>query len=401
MESYIGKNGTFALMKNLNLEKVFRTVVLRAPISRAEISRVTGLNKVTVSNCVKTLMDCDLISEEGIVSSDSGRPPVMLMLSKTFGVLIGVEISAVSTNIVVTDLRGTILEKPVMEHCHQDPETFFKGMEQLIAECSEKYNNMTHGVIGLGVALPVNYNQKDESYQENPPLPEWKGVDAYKELKKRLGKLPVAVLTTAAAGAMGEVHFGDASPDTYLAYLHGAWGLKLDLYSGGGTYSMSSDFSGRVGQMIVERNGKENEFGSRGCLESYASIHALINKLYPNQTNRYESVLDLMRRQKFEDPEVEEAMQEVYDYLAIGLTNLIHIFHPETLCIGSYLGLLLGRRGLDQVAKKVEELTHGGYPVDQIICSKLGIYGVSFGCISWIRDHLIEYLFDEEEGILC
>ena len=28
MESYIGKNGTFALMKNLNLEKVFRTVVL-------------------------------------------------------------------------------------------------------------------------------------------------------------------------------------------------------------------------------------------------------------------------------------------------------------------------------------------------------------------------------------
>ena len=153
--------------------------------------------------------------------------------------------------------------------------------------------------------------------------------------------------------------------------------------------------------MIVERNGKENEFGSRGCLESYASIHALINKLYPNQTNRYESVLDLMRRQKFEDPEVEEAMQEVYDYLAIGLTNLIHIFHPETLCIGSYLGLLLGRRGLDQVAKKVEELTHGGYPVDQIICSKLGIYGVSFGCISWIRDHLIEYLFDEEEGILC
>ena len=55
MESYIGKNGTFALMKNLNLEKVFRTVVLRAPISRAEISRVTGLNKVTVSNCVKSL----------------------------------------------------------------------------------------------------------------------------------------------------------------------------------------------------------------------------------------------------------------------------------------------------------------------------------------------------------
>ena len=115
MESYIGKSGTFALMKNLNLEKVFRTVVLRAPISRAEISRVTGLNKVTVSNCVKTLMDCDLISEEGIVSSDSGRPPVMLMLSKSFGVLIGVEVSAISANIVVTDLRGSSLETPAME----------------------------------------------------------------------------------------------------------------------------------------------------------------------------------------------------------------------------------------------------------------------------------------------
>lgn len=401
MESYIGKNGTFALMKNLNLEKVFRTVVLRAPISRAEISRVTGLNKVTVSNCVKTLMECDLISEEGIVSSDSGRPPVMLMLSQSFGVLIGVEVSAVSTNIVVTDLRGTILEKPQMEHSHQDPETFFTRVQELVEECQEKYKDKTHGVIGLGVALPLNYNLEDEAFVDHPPLPKWKGISAYDELKKRLGKLPVAVLTTAAAGAMGEVHFGDADPDTYLAYLHGAWGLKLDMYSGGGTYSMSSDFSGRFGHSIVQIGGRKCECGNHGCLESYASIRALIQKLYPDYTNRYESVLDLMRRQKFEDAEVEEAMQEVYDYLAVGLANLIHIFHPQKICIGSYLGLLLGRRGLDKVAAKVQELTHNGYPADQIICSKLGLYGVSFGCISWVRDHLIEYLFDEEEGILA
>lgn len=396
MESYIGKNGTFALMKNLNLEKVFRTVVLRAPISRAEISRVTGLNKVTVSNCVKTLMDCDLLSEEGIVSSDSGRPPVMLMLSKSFGVVLGVEVSAVSTNIVVTDLRGTILEKPVSEPCHYDPVTFVDRVEKLVKDCQAKYASTTHGVVGLGVALPLDYNQMD-AVVEAPPLPEWKGVNAYDLLKARLGDLPVAVLTTAAAGAMGEVHFGDADPSTYLAYLHGAWSLKLDMYSGGETYSMSSDFAGRFGHMIVEYQGRPCSCGNKGCLEAYASVRALITSLYPESTNRYESVLDLIKRQKEGDPEVLTVMEEIIDYMAVALHNLITIFHPQKICIGSYLGLILSHGWMDKLYTKVDALSHGAYSAEEhIICSKLSIYGVSFGCISWVRDHMIEYLFEEE-----
>lgn len=395
MESYIGKSGTFALMKNLNLEKVFRMIVLKAPISRAEISRITGLNKVTVSNCVKTLLANDLVSEEGIQSSESGRPPVMLMLSKTFGVLIGVEVSAVSTNIVVTDLRGTILEKPIMEPHHYDPISFLDRIEGVVKECEEKYSSTTRGVVGVGVALPLNYNQEDSTIEGDPPLPEWKGFSAYDELKKRLGEsMPVAVLTTAAAGAMGEIHFGDADPSTYLVYIHGSWSLKMDVYSGGETYSMSSGFIGQLGRTIIKKGD-----GDQGQLSQFASVKSMVNKLYEAPVDRYESVLDLMRRQKYGDDQVNAEMEQVVEYLAVGLHNVIDIFHPDKICIGSYLGLMLGRGWMDKLTERVMDLTHHYYPADErIITSKLGVYGVSFGCISWMRDHLIEFLFEEEEA---
>ena len=125
----------------------------------------------------------------------------------------------------------------------------------------------------------------------------------------------------------------------------------------------------------------------------------MITRLYPNSTNRYDSVRDLIKRQKEGDPEVLEVMEEVLDYMAVALHNLITVFRPQKICIGGYLGLILSHGWMEKLWEKVDKLSHGVYPAEEhIICSKLSIYGVAFGCISWVRDHMIEYMFEEEEN---
>ncbi len=392
MPSYIGESGTFSLMKNLNLEKVFRTIVLKAPISRAEISRLTGLNKVTVSNCVKSLLKADLIHKEAVVFADNGRPPTMLMLSDSFGVIIGMEISAMATMIVITDLRGQILEKPLTEPKSFTPDECVAKLDELVAYCRGKYAGTTAGVVGIGIAMPINYNQLSVP-DGRPAMPEWKGVDAHKLLGERFDDIPVQILSTAAAGAIGEVHFGDADINSSLAYIHGAMKLKMDIYEGEETFSSQGSFIGRLGHTIYR-----SDDGKIAPLDDVASVKYLKEALYGDEISPYQAALDIIRRAKFHDPELDEVMDMMLSYLAIALYNVIELFNPATICLGGFLGQIIGKGYLEKLHEKLKGLVGDDYPVEgRVICSKLGLYGVSFGCISWIRDNMISYCFKEQE----
>lgn len=383
MPSYIGASGSFSHMKNLNLEKVYRTIVLYSPISRADISRLTGLNKVTVSNCIKSLIAEDIVREEGAALANGGRPPVMLRLSDSFGVIIGVEISRVSTNVIVTDLCGNILEKTIREPKAYSPEGIIKLIDSVISDCN--IDKTTKGVIGMGIALPLNYN-KDDEVEVDSALPGWEGVDAKKLFKKHFPKVNIEILNTAAAGTIGEIHHGSANPDTYLAYIHGNWHLKMDVYGGGETYSSDSSFAGRFGQILVDK-GK--------TLDDVASVMSIVEKFYPNEKmSRLDAVMDIRRRLKEGDKKVEKAVLKSLDYLAIGIYDICQLFRPEQICIGGYLGAALAGKYEDELNEKVLKLL-GPDNSTKVTCSDFGVFNVGFGCISWIRDNIISYVFGD------
>lgn len=392
MAPYIGQSGSFSLMKNLNLEKVYRTILLNAPISRADISRLTDLNKVTVSNCIKELLSEQIICEEGIVVSENGRPPMMLQLNDRFGVIIGLELSGISTNIIITDIRGNILEKTVRDPKLYSPGELVEMLKTLIDDCNSKYDTV-RGVIGLGVALPLNYNQLDE-LEDNSPMPAWKGVDAEKLLKESFPGLPIEILNTAAAGTIGEIHFGSSNPDTYLAYIHGNWNLKMDVYAGRYTYSSHSSFSGKIGRIYVNKKDYEGAV----LLDEVASIRSLVSELYPGtDMSRLEAVEDMHNRQKKGDQAVHKKLMEMIDYLAIGLYDILQLFRPDRICIGGYLGATLANGYVDILNEKLNELIP---PYNQkgrkVVCSEFGIFNVGFGCVSWVRDNIISYVFGDE-----
>src|SRR5437660_1777695 len=59
------------LLKHLNERTVLETIRARAPISRAEISRLAGISKPTVSLALQSLLDAGLVRE---TSAEVGRP---------------------------------------------------------------------------------------------------------------------------------------------------------------------------------------------------------------------------------------------------------------------------------------------------------------------------------------
>src|ERR1051325_10006343 len=97
-------------IRNINRQIVLNYVRERAPISRAEISHETELQRSTVSLIVEELKDQGLIDEiEG--ESTGGRPPLLLQLRAAGPIAVGVDLSIKSTAVAVSDLAGRVLTK--------------------------------------------------------------------------------------------------------------------------------------------------------------------------------------------------------------------------------------------------------------------------------------------------
>src|SRR3989440_6518292 len=79
-------------IRRRNRSTLLSTLFFQAPLSRLELSQVTGLSAATVSNVTAELVEERLVVEAGLVESDGGRPRVLLRVDPGYGHVIGIDV---------------------------------------------------------------------------------------------------------------------------------------------------------------------------------------------------------------------------------------------------------------------------------------------------------------------
>ena len=124
------------------------------PLSRAELSRSTGLSRPSVSTLIEQLMEAGLVTEFNLIKDGSGRPARPVDLNRCRMHLVGIEVGATFVESVVTDLDGQQIEFQ-----HQDmpvrtaPEQTISFMQQLISDIVKRVNDRGGLVLGVGIGL--------------------------------------------------------------------------------------------------------------------------------------------------------------------------------------------------------------------------------------------------------
>jgi hypothetical protein len=108
MQQILG-TGDPTYVREINLSSVLRLLQTSKPLSRAQLSSLTGLHKSTISNLVEELIARGLVHETGIQSSGAGRPGTQLDLNPHAGGIIGVEFGVDFVSVILTDFVGAIL----------------------------------------------------------------------------------------------------------------------------------------------------------------------------------------------------------------------------------------------------------------------------------------------------
>ncbi|PGT81459.1 ROK family protein [Bacillus sp. AFS040349] len=368
------------LVKKNNKALVLQLIMHREPISRADIAQISGLHKATVSSLVNELLEEELIYESGPGESSGGRRPVILHFNKVAGYSIGIDIGANYVLSVLTDLKGNI----VLENNHtvtQTPyPTIMNLVKSMIHSLMTNLPQSRYGVVGIGVGVPGIVN-KEGTVLLAPNLG-WKNSDLKQDLEE-LFEVPVIVENEANAGAFCEQKFGAGKDYENMVYISAGIGIGVGIFLNRELYQGKNGFSGEMGHMIIDMNGKPCNCGSKGCWEAYASEHALLEQA----GSSIETVLELAKNH---DQTAQGLFKEVGKYLGIGINNIINTFNPDQVIIGNRLAL--AREWIEEPIKTTIEnhtLTHHQNEL-QLDFSKLEQYSTVLGVSAFAVENFIK-----------
>lgn len=284
---------------------------------------------------------------------------------------IGMDIGGTNIKAVVASEEGIVLSNQTFDTPGKDDKVTVKDLlvsilkeiisEDYIKDVSSAESGI-HDIVGIGFGIAGLINSQEGVIIDSPNISQINGFGIKEHIEKEFS-LPVIVQNDASACAYGEKWVGMGKDfDNFVV-------LTLGTGLGGGYIYKGDLFEGtlEIGHMIIEPKGLFCTCGSSGCLESYASGRAIVDRATSALEKGTESTLaeccggniykitpeDVYRSALDGDNLSRELFRPLGHYLGIGISNLINLLSPEAVIIG---GGLVGAWDLfiDEVKKEVE-----------------------------------------------
>lgn len=321
------------LIKKINKSLVLDTIMAKAPLSRADISVQTGLNKTTVSSLVNEWLEEQLVIETGLGHSSGGRKPVMLLFNRSAGFAVGVDVGVNYIAALLTDLSGTIIAKRRHPLDLSEPCAVAERIQQEVRALIAQTPSAPYGIVGVGIGVPGIVGE--DGVVLTAPNLGWHEVPLGRLLQSELG-MPVVIDNEANAGALGEKQYGIGKDARNLVYVSAGIGIGTGIIIHNEVYRGASGLSGELGHMTIQSvDGLPCSCGSSGCWEMYASEKSLL-RLFGRSHERGQ-LEDCIRLATDGDSDAIHALEEIGHYLGVGVGAIINGLNPELVIIGNRL----------------------------------------------------------------
>jgi len=261
--------------RQINRNLIFNQIRTRQPISRADLARVSGLQRSTVSLIVEELLTERWIVEGSMGRLPRGRRPTFLNVNSQRGVL-ALDIHPSQTTLAVTDLGGKIIAQDII-HLPQDPHKVIAAIVGAIQQLI--FVNKDRSFDGIGISLPGRLDLTPAKSAQGGTRPDkpifapnirWPIAQIKSRVEEATG-LPVVVDNVANACALSEVWFGDSDGMHDLVVVNVSEGLGTGIFANGRILRGESGFAGEFGHVQMDPDGLLCGCGSRGCWETLAA----------------------------------------------------------------------------------------------------------------------------------
>src|SRR6478609_2923145 len=188
--------------------RVFTTILTRSPISRIDVSRLTGLSQAAVTKAVTPLVAAGLVDDslDPTLTGLPGRPVSPVAVVPEAVVALGVKVNADELIGVATDLTTrsiASLRVPLTSH---EPVAVIDAIVDLCGSLQATIGDLGPRLASVGVAVSGDVDTETGVVRDSA-LMGWRGVELGASLSERLGQR-VVVENDVRALTIGEHWFG-------------------------------------------------------------------------------------------------------------------------------------------------------------------------------------------------
>lgn len=367
-----------AIIRQLNVSRIFHALREHPGSSQRELSRLTGVDRATVSTVVQQL------EREGLVSrrrrprrGRAGRPEEELRLAEAGGVFVGVRLERDDIRLLATGLDA----RPRAElHLDGSPSPT-EGVARVAAGVTTLAGRLgvpLASVLGVGVGVPA-LTDLDGRLVFGPNLG-WRDVSLRELLRSRID-VPIYVDNDTKAAALAETLFGSCRGVSDFLIVIGHSGVGGGLYLGGKLHRGRRGFAGELGHSKVVPDGRACGCGGRGCLEAYLSEPNLLARLR-DAGAPCRDLEEAARRARDGDVAVRRVMDESGALLGRVLADALNLLNLQKIVLGGRIAVLtdaLAPAVLEVLQRDALDAVHAGVTLE---ASPLGAEAVAIGGVA-------------------
>ncbi len=308
--------------------------------SKAELVRETGLARSTVSSCVDGLLRRGVLTTSGVIAVDRGRPAERLVIDDRLGLIAVADVGARHTMLGIADMNMRLLahEWHVISIADYTPEDFLAWMSEQLWRMASAVNAdlpLRHAVLSLLARIDI----REDAPIRPPIMPGWDAFDAVRHMQDALG-CPVGVENDTNIRALGDAAI---LPEDERPIIE----VKIGTGIGGGIIVKDGrifhGFDGSAGEIghtsYDPRNRKRCACGQTGCLETQASVPAMLRRMQALSPTADEpdSVEQLIERLRDGNLGAEQAVREAGEAIGIMVATLCNVLNPRHVIVGGLI----------------------------------------------------------------
>lgn len=323
--------------RNINRRIVLDLIRTRQPISRADLARLSGLQRSTISIIADQLVDEQWITEGAFGHLPRGRNPRFLHLNVERAGVIGINVRPSVTTIALANMNAQFVAQesfPTSVNVEEFVENLTKRTDAMVNAHSQIF------IEGIGISVPGRVDSETKRLTFAPNLG-WRDIDLKTPLEKATG-LPVEIENAANACALAEIWFESRSEGVHdLIAVTISEGIGTGIVSNGQLLRGTNGIAGEFGHVSIKEDGDLCKCGNHGCWEMYASNQAAIREYIKTTSNRgnkrpdeqQPTFEDILRLAEQDDGKAISAIVKTAEYLGKGLAVLIVGLAPRQIVL--------------------------------------------------------------------
>ncbi len=322
-----------AVNRSIMLELIRR----HQPVSRAELSRLTGVFRSSVSDIVDELVTANLVTEERGIPSQPGRVPMSLRLNDRSYRALGLNIRPAYCQIACAGLSGRI-QKSLTFETPTSPNKLVRAVAHAIGELRRELDFPSrNGFQRIGIAIPGHVDGPTGRILWTPTHQELSDFPITQEIQQHTG-IEALADNDCNVGALSELWLSterrsDRSTD-FIFLNVSDFGTGAGAVVNGEIYlGHDAHFAAEVGHMVVEASGALCRCGRHGCWELYVSNNATWRRVHSRSPFTVAGFEEMLAAVREGDARILGSLRETARYLSLGISNIGFAFNPAEVIV--------------------------------------------------------------------